>query len=195
MSPGHRGCAGGRRWDAHQLCDSPASVAALRAEAEAVLGKSTVPDDHGAVRRLTYAGAVANETLRLRPAGPLLLPLETGTETVLSDVSLPAGTPVLVLARPPARDRGNFGEPAAFRPERWLTRADGAHNPSASMPFGTGPRVCPGRNLAMQSMRVVLAMLYRHFEVDRAGSSEQVSERLAIAMAPDGLKVRLRPRG
>jgi cytochrome P450 len=65
----------------------------------------------------------------------------------------------------------------------------------ASMPFGTGPRVCPGRNLAMQSMRVVLAMLYRHFEVDRVGSSEQVSERLAIAMAPDGLKVRLRPRG
>jgi len=181
-------------WAVHILCDSPAPVAALRAEAEAVLGSSTAPDDYEAVRRLAYTGAVVSETLRLRPTGPLLVPNETATDTVLSNVSLPAGTPVLVLARPPTVDRENFAEPEAFRPERWLTRAQGAHNPSAFMPFGTGPRVCPGRSFGLLSAKVVLAMLYRYFEVERVGRSEQVSEHLEIAMEPAGLRVALRPR-
>jgi cytochrome P450/nitrite reductase/ring-hydroxylating ferredoxin subunit len=181
-------------WAVHHLCDSPTSVAALRTEAEDILGTSIVPDDHEAVRRLAYAGAVVNETLRLRPVAPLLLPHETVTETVLGDVSLPARTPVLVLARPPACDPQHFTEPEAFRPQRWLARAHGAHKPSTYMPFGTGPRVCPGRNLAQLNAKLVLAMLYQRFEVEREGGSDQVSERFATAMAPIGLKVRLHRR-
>lgn len=34
------------------------------------------------------------------------------------------------------------------------------------MPFGAGPRVCPGRHLAALGMKMVLAMLLGSFEMD-----------------------------
>jgi cytochrome P450 len=181
-------------WAVHLLCDRPAAVATLRSEAERVLGSSTLPDSYEATRRLAYAGAVLSEGLRLRPAGPLLLPLETVGETVLGDVLLPAGTPVIALARPPALDPAHFAEPEVFRPERWLDRAPGKQA-SAYVPFGSGTRISPGRSLALLSAMTVLAMLYRGFDVERVGDSGGVSERFALAMNPIGLRVRLHRRG
>src|SRR5262249_1368020 len=47
--------------------------------------------------------------------------------------------------------------PSPPAPERWLdVQPDGAHRPAALMPFGSGPRVCPGRSLALAERRVVL---------------------------------------
>jgi cytochrome P450 len=62
------------------------------------------------------------------------------------------------------------------------------------MPFGSGPRLCPGRSLALLEMRVALATLARGFEPERVGHRRDVSERFAFTMGPRGLRVRLRPR-
>jgi hypothetical protein len=43
-------------------------------------------------------------------------------------------------------------------------------------------------------MKVVLAMLYRNFEVLRDGSASDVKEVFAFTMYPSGLKVQLRRR-
>ena len=59
------------------------------------------------------------------------------------------------------------------------------------MPFGSGPRICPGRSLALLEMKVLLAMLYHSFEVERIGSAAAVTEQFAFTMSPTGLKVRL----
>jgi len=68
------------------------------------------------------------------------------------------------------------------------------HNVSAYMPFGSGPRMCPGRSLALLEMKTLLSMLYKNFDVDRVGRSEDVSELYGFTMSPTGLKARLRPR-
>ena len=45
-------------------------------------------------------------------------------------------------------DERYFKDPHAFKPERWVD-ADGAVlEPAAWMPFGAGPRRCPGERLA-----------------------------------------------
>jgi cytochrome P450 len=62
------------------------------------------------------------------------------------------------------------------------------------MPFGSGPRICPGRSLALLEMKVVLALLYGSFDVERAGAATDVEERFSFTMMPEGLAVRLRPR-
>jgi hypothetical protein len=36
------------------------------------------------------------------------------------------------------------------------------HDAHVAFPFGSGPRVCPGRSLALLEMQVVLALLYKH---------------------------------
>jgi cytochrome P450 len=206
-------------WAVHHLCDAPEAVERLRAEADASLGPEAVPADIDAADRLAFAGAVAGETMRLTPVAPLTL-LAANRDTVIGDVAVPRGTWVALLSRPPAVDARHFGDPAAFRPERWLDAApngmapngtapngmapngmapngvgpNGAHDPSAHLPFGSGPRICPGRSLALLEMRIVLAMLYASFDVERVGDGAAVREAFAFTMHPVGLRARLRRR-
>lgn len=181
-------------WAVHHLCDSPGAVASLRDEADRSLGDADVPRSFEDANRLTYAAAVANETMRLRPVAPVLI-LEANVDTVLGDITIPAGTGVSVLARPAVLDEEHFADPFVFRPERWMPGGStGAHEASVHMPFGSGPRLCPGRTLALLEMKLVLAMLYKAFDVDREGPAGAVAERFTFTMNPVGLRVRLSPR-
>jgi cytochrome P450 len=113
---------------------------------------------------------------------------------VVGDLLVPEGTRVAVLARPAACGPDHFVEPHAFRPRRWLGETAGAHDVSAHIPFGSGPRLCPGRSLALLEMKLLISMLYRNFNVERVGGTEGVRENFAFTMSPVGLKVRLRRR-
>jgi cytochrome P450/nitrite reductase/ring-hydroxylating ferredoxin subunit len=179
-------------WAVHELCDHADGVAALGLEADAF--PDAVPGSFEEASRLPYAGAVANEAMRLRPVAPILL-MEAIVDTTLGDLHVPAGTAVAVLSRPAARDAGSFARPEAFQPERWLDPPlPGPHDAGVHIPFGTGPRICPGRSLALLEMRVLLSMLYGRFDVIREGKAADVRERFAFTMHPTGLKVRLRRR-
>jgi cytochrome P450 len=180
-------------WAVHHLCDEPEAVAAMVREVATVMGRGELPDSFETANRLVYAAAVANETMRLRPVAPVII-LEANHDTVLGDIELPARTGVSVLLRPAAVDAENFADPHAFRPERWLPGAPGPHDPSVHMPFGSGPRLCPGRALALLEMKIVLATLYGAFAIERRGKSESVKERFTFTMNPVGLEVSVRHR-
>lgn len=51
---------------------------------------------------------------------------------------------------------------AQFDPQRWL---DERIDKKVSMPFGGGPRTCPGRYLAMLEIKVAMTMLLGGFEI------------------------------
>jgi cytochrome P450/nitrite reductase/ring-hydroxylating ferredoxin subunit len=181
-------------WAVHHLSDAPEAVARLRAEAAALVVPDSIAPDIAAADGLTYAGGVANESMRLRPVAPVIL-LQANHPTVVGEVAIDSGTWVAILTRPPAVHERYFADPSDFRPERWLDGGQrGAHDPAAHIPFGSGPRICPGRSLALVEMKTVLAMLYGNFEVERVGDPAEVGERLAFTMSPTGLKVRLRER-
>lgn len=180
-------------WAIHQLCDSPQWVAEIRREADEVLGASIVAGSHDVAGRLICAGAVASETMRLRPVGPISF-LDANVDTSLGEYIVPKQTTVAALLRPAAIDPANFLDPLAFRPERWLEDSLRPHNVSAYMPFGSGPRMCPGRSLALLEMKTLLSLLCKNFDVDRLGDSADVSELYGFTMSPAGLRVRLRSR-
>jgi cytochrome P450/nitrite reductase/ring-hydroxylating ferredoxin subunit len=181
-------------WAIHQLCDSPRWGSELRNEADAVIGEMDVVADVDVANRLVRANAVANETMRLRPVAPIM-PLEANADMALGDIFLPKGAGVFLIFRPAAVSGENFADPLAFRPERWLDQLGGPHNVSAHLPFGSGPRMCPGRSLALLEIKTLLSMLYKNFAVERIGPSSGVTERYGFTMSPDGLKVRLCSRG
>src|SRR4029453_17694639 len=83
--------------------------------------------------------------------------------------------------------------PGVVLPERWPSPS-GAHDPMAHIPFGSGPRLCPGRTLALLEMKLVIATLYRNFDVERHGRAGHVREAFSFTMSPAGLRVRLRAR-
>ncbi len=180
-------------WAIHQLCDSPQWASELRREADEIVGASIVAGSHDVASRLVCAGAVASETMRLRPVAPVYF-LDVNVDTSLGEYIVPKRTTVSALLRLPAIDRANFLDPLAFRPERWLGDSIRPHNVSAYMPFGSGPRLCPGRSLALLEMKTLLSMLYKNFDVDRVGNSADVSELYGFTMSPAGLRVRLRSR-
>ena len=180
-------------WAVHQLCDSPDSVEQLRREADEVLGAADFPGDVDKANRLAWAGAVADETMRLRSVAPIMF-VTSLADNVIGDLHLPTGAQAVVLGRVSATSAAHFDDPAAFRPGRWLGGAAGAHDARASIPFGSGPRICPGRSLALLEMKLMLSMLYKNFTVERVGATADVQEVFSFTMMPGGLKVRLRPR-
>lgn len=179
-------------WAVHHLCDAPKAAAALQRECDDTLFAERVPADLEQAGSLRYASAVANEAMRLRPVAPMIF-LESNHDTAVGDIDFPRGTLAVLLTRPSAVDGAHFAAPQSFRPERWI-EGDKPHDPSAHIPFGSGPRICPGRSLALLEMRIVLATLYRSFTVERVGSSQDVSELSSFTMMPQGLRVRLRRR-
>ena len=160
---------------------------------EVMAGGGPVTLEH--LAQLDYIEACMNETMRLKPVGPML-PLQALKDTRVGGVAVPAGTVVISLLRHDSVDEAYVLEGQAFRPERWPGEGglSAASAKRISMPFGAGPRICPGRYLALQEMKMVLLTLLTRFElvsVDTEDGSEP-AERLMFAMAPVGLRMRLR---
>jgi cytochrome P450 len=183
-------------WCIWLLRQHPAALARATAEVRGVMGSSdTVTLDH--LAQLDFIEACMNETMRLKPVAPQL-PLQALQDTVLGDVEVPAGMVVIGLLRHDSVNDAFVPDGHSFKPERWLGE-DGLHASSAkriSMPFGAGPRMCPGRYLALQEMKMVLLTLLNTFDIESVGtaSGQPPVERLMFAMAPVGLQMTLRLR-
>lgn len=180
-------------WTVHHLLDRPDVVGELQRELDTELGGAAAPPDIDAVSRLVYTSAVAHEVMRLRPVGPAV-GLETLRDLVVGDLALPAKTSFMVLVRPPVLDPERFDAPLEFHPGRWLDGGKVTHEARVHMPFGTGPRICPGRALALLEIRVLVAAIFSSFELERVGREQDVREIFAVTLAPRGLKARVRRR-
>ena len=120
------------------------------------------------VKKLQYLDATIHEALRLFPpsAASQQRIVPPGGATI-DGYYVPAGKTVAVSPWASTRSRLNFHEPDMFRPERWLGDETYSNdNLNASLPFGTGPRVCIGRNLAYLEMRLILSHLLWNFDIE-----------------------------
>ncbi len=150
------------------------------------------------IASLDYLEACAMEAMRLKPVAPLIV-LEALRDTQLADVRVPAGTSVWCVMRHDSLQDTHFADPAAFRPERWLSADAAASHTSprrVAMPFGAGPRVCPGRYLALLEIKLAMAMLLGSFHIDHLDTPDggPPQELLAFTMSPVGLRMTLRER-
>ncbi len=185
-------------WMLYHLSRHPQALQRARAEVDAVFqGDAELTYD--GLDRLDYLEACAHETMRLTPVAPFMA-LQLERDTVVGDVAAPKGTVVWCVMRHASLDEANFPQAAAFRPERWL--GDGGPTQAArsakrlSIPFGAGPRVCPGRYLALLEMKLCMAMLLQQFEIDGIDTpdGDDAREELQLTMRPVGLRMRLRER-
>lgn len=121
------------------------------------------------VRKLRYLEATVSEALRLFPpsAASQQRIVPPGGATI-DGYYVPAGKTVAVSPWAATHSLLNFRDPDSFRPERWL--GDDVRfskdRLNASLPFGTGPRVCIGRNLASLEMRLSLSHLLWNFDIE-----------------------------
>ena len=147
-------------WMMHFMIEHPEIQVRMREEAEQVVGRVGMLGQLQDAERLKYIEAVAHETMRLKPVAPILF-LETNEDVEVGDVSIPKATPLMLLTLHPALQGAHFATAAQFKPERWLDHTPAPscpHNPKAFVPFGAGPRFCPGRNLALVEIKMVMAI-------------------------------------
>ena len=185
-------------WMIHLLWRNPRALARATEEVRRVVGDAGAPTLEQ-MAQLDYVEACAHETMRLKPVAPQL-PLQALRDTTLGDVQVPRGMIVIGLMRRDSVSETHVPRAAAFEPERWLKEgAPGALASAAkrtSMPFGAGPRICPGRYLALLEMKMAIALLLGHFDIQDVATPDggEPREHLSFTMTPVGLRMRVRER-
>ncbi|KAK7718862.1 hypothetical protein SLS57_005972 [Botryosphaeria dothidea] len=122
------------------------------------------------VKSITYIDDIINETLRLKPA------LMTGGYRVtppqglqIDEQYIPGDTNVFVPVQLIQTDDRYWKRAAEFVPERFgEKRIEMETDGAPFIPFALGAYQCPGKNLAMISMRIVLSRIAQQFDVSFA---------------------------
>lgn len=182
-------------WLLYLLAGHPEVQHKMQQEADTVLGAETTPPDISTIEKLNYIEAVAHETLRLKSVAPLMF-IEPNRDVELAGITIPKGTFLMMVNRYGALQEENFTDAHEFKPERWLESnpAECAHNRNASIPFGAGPRFCPGRNLALLEIKMAMAMLCKNFSITRVESDLPVNEIFSFTMMPNNLMIKFEAR-
>ncbi|CAN6297700.1 unnamed protein product [Urochloa humidicola] len=170
FSAGTETTAGTTEWAMSLLLNHPNVLKKAQAEMDATVGTSRLltPDD---VPRLGYLQCILDETLRLYPGVPLLVPHESTADCTVGGHHVPSGTLLIVNAYAIHRDPAAWADPAAFRPERF---EDGSAEGRLLLPFGMGRRRCPGDTLALRTLGLVLGTLIQCFDWDTVGGADKV---------------------
>ena len=155
-------------WAMSLLLNHPEALKKAQAEIDEVVGNSRLITAED-VPRLGYLHCVINETLRMYPAAPLLLPHESSADCKVGGYDVPRGTLLIVNAYAIHRDPAVWENPAEFMPERF---EDGKAEGRLLMPFGMGRRKCPGETLALRTVGLVLGTLIQCFDWDRVDGVE-----------------------
>lgn len=150
-------------------------------------------DDYSTLNNLKVIEAVAQETMRLKPVAPLLLfePLE---DIEVKGHRFNKGRKLLFQTRHAATHKDYFEDPKEFNPSRWLAANKCPHlnhELKAFIPFGSGPRFCPGRNLALTEIKMVIAMLASNFRVSLTTPAEEIEEIMAFTMLASSFDISL----
>lgn len=184
-------------WAIYLLHQNPHTLRHAQAEARRVIKGDLADMCMDDVAELAYIDAVCQETMRLKPVAPFRV-VQAINDTVIANVAVPKGTLIWAVSRHDTLDDRYFPNAMAFEPERWLN-ADAATASLAkrlSTPFGAGPRVCPGRYLALVEMKLALATLLSQFDIASVDThdGQPARELMSFTMTPVGLTLKLSPK-
>jgi cytochrome P450 len=182
-------------WMMYFMAKYPEVQRHMQAEADSVLMDAATVTEYEQIRELRYIEAVAHETMRFKPVATFIA-LQALKSVTVNHLHIPEGTPVFLLLRPKGLEDTEFATAAEFKPERWLnySRQENPHHRKSFLPFGGGPRLCPGRSLALHEIKMAASMICRHFEVVRTEPDRKIEERFIFTMMPVDLMISLRLR-
>jgi len=179
-------------WTLYYLAQHPEVYQKVRAEAQECF-HDQVAGSHEAISKLKYTEAVCMEAMRLKPVTPNLY-MQALEDVVIENLQIKKGQTVMMQNKVPQTHEDHFSNPDKFIPERWIPKAcpmHDNHSPQIMRAFGAGPRYCPGRNLAVQEMKMSISMICKNFDLKLTVSLDEVKEVFAFTMYPENLKIKL----
>ncbi|GMH25597.1 hypothetical protein Nepgr_027440 [Nepenthes gracilis] len=151
-------------WAMAELLHNPLKMRKAQAELNRIVGKDNLVDESH-IPNLTYLQSVINETLRLHPSIPFLLPRTTSADVELSGFTVPKNALVLVNVFVIGRDPSVWENPDAFEPERFVGSDIGFKGRHFELiPFGAGRRICPGIPIVSRTLPLIEGSLIHSFD-------------------------------
>lgn len=153
------------------------------------------------LRGMTYMDMVINEILRINPPAVYIDRVCT-KDYVLDDgaelnLLIKKGTELWIPIHCYHHDANYFPNPLVFDPERFSDENRCQINPSAFIPFGSGPRACIGSRFAVMEIKALLYFLLLNFTFEITNDTEIPMKLISSAFGvqpANGLNLELRPR-
>ncbi|EPS66184.1 hypothetical protein M569_08596 [Genlisea aurea] len=156
-------------WTMAELLRNPPALAELKRQLSLVSPPGKLLTEKETFQ-VPYLLAIVKETLRLHPVAPFLMPHLAEEGVVIDGYTIPKGTQVLINAWNMFRDPRHWEDPSTFKPERFMEQDIALQGKDFRyIPFGFGRRVCPGSNLAVRVVFLLVANLVHSFEWEAGG--------------------------
>ena len=151
-------------WALSELIKHPPMMKKVINELEKVVGMERMVEESD-LESLEYLNMVVKETLRLHPVAPLLIPHESMEDCTVDGFHIPQKSRVIVNVWAIGRDPNAWTDADKFLPERFMeSDIDFRGQHFQFIPFGSGRRGCPGMQLGLTVVRLVLAQLVHCFD-------------------------------
>lgn len=152
------------------------------------------------LERLPYLHGIVKESLRLSYGVPGRLPrVVPDAGAVFCGQKIPPGTQVSCSIFVYHHNESAWQDSFMFKPERWIVSEN--HNAEAVaelekrfLSFSRGSRSCPGMNLAYANLHLLLARLFRRFDMElfETGKEEMEWKDSFVPMTRGHLRVKIR---
>lgn len=151
-------------WTLSELLRHPRVMKKLQQELESIVGLDQMIEESN-IDNFPYLDMVIKETLRLHPVAPLLLPHEAMEDCVINGFHVPKKSRIIVNTWAIGRDPDVWSDPENFSPERFAEEdVDIRGRDFRLLPFGSGRRSCPGLQLGLTAVRLMVAQLVHCFD-------------------------------
>ncbi|HEX6985959.1 MAG TPA: cytochrome P450, partial [Planctomycetaceae bacterium] len=166
-------------WTLFLLAQHPSVAREVDAEVRSAAFAGEVPTPEEA-SRLPVLERALKESMRCLPASAYLSRM-TSAPVELGPLRLPGGAAVIFSQYMTHHMPRLYEAADEYRPERWKTIDP---SPYEFLPFGSGPRMCIGAMLAMQTLMTTLPSLLRRFRVAVVPDAEICGEVVSTMLGP-----------
>jgi cytochrome P450 len=180
-------------WTWYLLSLHPEIERKLAAEVDSVLGDRT--PEVADLERLPYARMIVQESLRLFP--PVwVIPRDAIDDDEMGGYRIPGGSTVLLSPYVTHRHPEFWDNPEAFDPDRFLPEQSKGRPRHAYFPFGGGPRLCMGVDMAMMEVLLIMVMVVQRFRLHLVSGHREEPECILDMVPRHGVRatVHRRPR-
>ncbi|CAM0953453.1 unnamed protein product [Alopecurus aequalis] len=192
-------------WIFYKLAQNPNIVSIIRNELSSIASRKVVMGMTGTVifepeetKPLVYLRAVLYETLRLHPPAPFERKTVATNDVMPSGHEVHAGETIIISIHSMGRMEGVWGKDCHdYNPHRWLSK-DGntlRHVPSNKfVSFNSGPRMCPGKEIAVTQMKTFVANVVWNFDMELTEGQSIQPKLSSTLQMKNGLMMKLKKR-
>ncbi|KAJ8771197.1 hypothetical protein K2173_025923 [Erythroxylum novogranatense] len=140
-------------WAPSELMKNPQITKKLQKELDENVTLNRIVEESD-LEGLNYLDIVIKETFRLHPVAPLLVPHMSSEDITIEGFHIPKNSHPTV-----------WSDAETFFPERFVgSNIDFRGQDFELLPFGSGRRSCPGMQMGMTTVRLILARLVHSFD-------------------------------